>query len=214
MAASFLHKQIETKTESEAETESETEAEADTAREAEADTARETQAEAEAAAEAEGEAKAELPEAGALRAALSEFFECCTDALGEYARAPSSQELLTELQRGLFALMAALGEYGVFADRDSERGALESLSSGSREATRASADSGFHRSFTLSSSFGRERMSASLPRGSLKLPGEAEELSATGRPVADLSVAEVLTRVRAAVEETGQVVGNSVDEGA
>ena len=46
-------------------------------------------------------------------------------------------------------------------------------------------------------------MSASLPRGSLKLLGEAEELSATGRPVADLSVAEVLTRVWAAVEETG-----------
>ena len=176
VAASFLHKQMESKSKLESASESQTEAEA--------------------------EAEAELPEAGALRAALSEFFACCTDALGEYARAPSSQELLVELQRGLVALMEALGEYGVFPDRDREGGDFESLPSSSREATRASTDSSFYRSFTLPSSFGRERMSASIPRGSLKLLGESEALAATGRPVTDLSVAEVLTRVRAAVQET------------
>ena len=150
----------------------------------------------------------ENPEANTLRGALSDFLACCTDALGVYAIAPSTQELLTELQRGLVSLMRQMAAFGVFPPPPPRRSTGASGSANGHGSARASGAGGHHR---RSNSFSR----SSAARGSVSMlgrvtlggpgvmaPGGGGDQEERVAAAADLPIAEMLARVRAAVEET------------
>lgn len=162
------------------------------------------------APEEEPPAKTELPEASDLRAALSDFLACCIDALGEYALAPSTQELLIELQHGLVGLIGQMATFGVFPPPASDSVSNESVT---RPIT---GNASLHR---RTNSFGRERGTMSRtssrdrttsPVGRATTPVLPEDNA--DRPVADLpgNVATILTRVRAAVDATRPSEHNGV----